>query len=231
MARIGRQGKPLGATPDAGGTITGGMADLTLVIGSKRLSSWSLRAWLALKATGATFEEVVIALDEPETHARILAHSPSGRVPVLKDGERVVWESLAICEYLAERFPDAGLWPADANARANARAVAAEMHAGFAALRNDMPFECGAERPGEGHTTGALADIERIVELWRQCRASFGTGGDFLFGGFGIADCMYAPVVSRLITYAVPLDDVAGAYVEAVWALPAMRKWAVAARA
>lgn len=206
------------------------MADLTLVIGSKRLSSWSLRAWLALKATGAPFEEVVIPLDTPETHARILEHSPSGRVPVCKDGGTVVWESLAICEYLAERFPDAGLWPADADARAQARAVAAEMHAGFADLRQDMPFECGADRPGEGHTSGALADIARIAAMWRECRARFGAGGDFLFGGFGIADCMYAPVVSRLITYAVPLDDAAGAYAEAVWALPEMRAWVAAAR-
>lgn len=206
------------------------MADLTLVIGSKRLSSWSLRAWLALKATGAPFQEIVIALDEPETRGRILEHSPSGRVPVCKDGGTVVWESLAICEYLAERFPDAGLWPADADARAQARAVAAEMHAGFADLREAMPFECGADRPGEGHTPGALADIARIAAMWRECRARFGAGGDFLFGGFGIADCMYAPVVSRLITYAVPLDDAAGAYAEAVWALPAMRAWVAAAR-
>ena len=207
------------------------MADLTLVIGSKRMSSWSLRAWLALEATGAPFEEIVIPLDTPETHGRILEHSPSGRVPALKDGEQVVWESLAICEYLAERFPDAGLWPSDADARAQARAVAAEMHAGFADLRQDMSFECGADRPGEGHTSGALADIARIAAMWRECRARFGAGGDFLFGAFGIADCMYAPVVSRLITYAEPLDDAAGAYVEAVWALPAMREWAAAARA
>ena len=207
------------------------MADLTLVIGSKRLSSWSLRAWLAHKATGAPFEEVVIPLDTPETHARILEHSPSGRVPACKDGGTVVWESLAICEYLAERFPGAGLWPTEDEARAHARAVAAEMHAGFADLREDMAFRCGEGRPGEGRTSGALADIARVTELWRHCRARFGAGGDFLFGGFGIADCMYAPVASRLITYAVPLDDVAGAYVEAVWALPAMREWVAAARA
>ena len=205
------------------------MSRLTIVIGSKSLSSWSLRGWLALKLSGARFDEVVIPLDQPTTRRRILAHSPAGRVPVLKDGAVTVWESLAICEYLAERFPEAGLWPDGAEARAHARVVAAEMHAGFADLRRDMPMDCPARRPGEGQTSGALADIARVTEIWRHCRRRFGSGGDFLFGRVGAADAMYAPVVSRFVTYDVPLDEVSAAYREAVLALPAMREWLAAA--
>lgn len=205
------------------------MAQLTIVIGSKRLSSWSLRGWLALRLTGAAFDEVVIPLDQPDTRQRILEHSPAGRVPVLKDGAVTVWESLAICEYLAERFPAAGLWPDEPAARAHARAVAAEMHAGFADLRRDMPFDCPARRGGEGGTPGARADIARVTELWRDCRQRFGGDGAFLFGRAGIADAMYAPVVSRLVTYEVALDEVSAAYRDAVLAWPAMAEWLAAA--
>lgn len=205
------------------------MSRLTIVIGSKRLSSWSLRGWLALKLSGARFDEVVIPLDQPSTRQRILEHSPAGRVPILKDGAVSVWESLAICEYLAERFPEAGLWPEGAEARAHARVVAAEMHAGFAALRRDMAMDCPARRPGQGQTPGALADIARVSEIWRDCRRRFGSGGDFLFGRPGAADAMYAPVVSRFVTYDVPLDEVSAAYRDAVLALPAMREWLAAA--
>ncbi len=205
------------------------MSRLTIVIGSKRLSSWSLRGWLALKLSGARFDEVVIPLDQPSTRQRILEHSPAGRVPILKDGAVTVWESLAICEYLAERSPKAGLWPEGAEARAHARVVAAEMHAGFADLRRDMPMDCPARRPGEGQTPGALADIARVTEIWRDCRRRFGSGGDFLFGRVGAADAMYAPVVSRFVTYDVPLDEVSAAYRDAVLALPAMREWLAAA--
>ena len=205
------------------------MSRLTIVIGSKRLSSWSLRGWLALKLSGARFDEVVIPLDQPSTRQRILEHAPAGRVPILKDGAVTVWESLAICEYLAERSPKAGLWPEGAEARAHARVVAAEMHAGFADLRRDMPMDCPARRPGEGQTPGALADIARVSEIWRDCRRRFGSGGDFLFGRPGAADAMYAPVVSRFVTYDVPLDEVSAAYREAVLALPAMREWLAAA--
>ncbi|MCZ6848714.1 MAG: glutathione S-transferase family protein [Alphaproteobacteria bacterium] len=205
------------------------MSRLTIVIGSKRLSSWSLRGWLALKLSGARFDEVVIPLDQPSTRQRILEHSPAGRVPILKDGAVTVWDSLAICEYLAERFPEAGLWPEGAEARAHARVVAAEMHAGFAALRRDMAMDCPARRPGQGQTPGALADIARVSEIWRDCRRRFGSGGDFLFGRPGAADAMYAPVVSRFVTYDVPLDEVSAAYRDAVLALPAMREWLAAA--
>jgi glutathione S-transferase len=207
------------------------MAQLTIVIGSKRLSSWSLRGWLALRLTGAAFEEVVIPLDQPTTRRRILAHSPAGRVPVLKDGAVTVWESLAICEYLAERFPAAGLWPDEPAARALARAVAAEMHAGFADLRRDMAMDCLARRPGEGDTPAARADIARVSEIWRDCRQRFGGGGEFLFGSVGAADAMYAPVVSRFVTYGVALDQVSAAYRDAVLALPAMAEWLAAAAA
>ena len=205
--------------------------DLTLVIGNKAYSSWSLRPWLALKHTGRPFREILVPLRRPDTRARILEHSPSGRVPCLKDGGRVIWDSLAICEYLAERFPDAALWPGDAEARALARAVSAEMHSGFAALRTHMSMDLKAAHPGEGRTPETEADIARIAALWRGMRERFGQGGDFLFGRFSIADAMYAPVVTRFVTYGVALDAVGQAYVEAVQALPAMREWTAAALA
>ncbi len=207
------------------------MVEFTLIIGNKNYSSWSLRAWLAMAASGAAFDEVRIPLDAPDTRARILEHSSAGRVPVLHDGGLTIWESLAICEHLAERFPGAGLWPADPAARAQARAVACEMHAGFAALRRGMPMNCRARLPGKGRSPAVDADIARIAEIWRECRARFGAGGDFLFGGFGVADAMFAPVASRFTTYAVGLDPVSQAYVDAVLARPAMQAWYAAARA
>lgn len=207
------------------------MGELTIVIGNKNYSSWSLRAWIAVAATGAEFDEIRIPLDQPDTRTRIVEHSPAGKVPVLRHGALMVWESLAICEYLAERFPAAGLWPDDDAARAHARAVACEMHAGFAALRKAMPMNCRAALPGKGHSPEADADIARIAEIWRQCRDKFGAGGDFLFGRFGVADAMFAPVASRFTTYAVKLDPVAQAYVDAVLALPAMQAWYEAANA
>ena len=207
------------------------MGKLTIVIGNKNYSSWSLRGWIALKASGAGFDEIRIPLDQPDTRARILEHSPAARVPVLRDGALAVWESLAICEYLAECFPDAGLWPDDNAARIRARVVACEMHAGFAALRKALPMNCRAALPGKGHSPAADADIARIAEIWRDCRENFGAGGDFLFGRFTVADAMFAPVVSRFTTYAVELDAVGQAYVDAVMSLPAMQAWYEAARA
>ena len=207
------------------------MGKLTIVIGNKNYSSWSLRGWIALKATGAEFDEIRIPLDTPDSRAGILEHSPAGKVPVLRDGALVVWESLAICEYLAEHFPAAGLWPDDDAARVHARVVACEMHAGFAALRKAMPMNCRAALPGKGGSPAADADIARIAAIWRECRDKFGAGGDFLFGRFGVADAMFAPVASRFTTYAVDLDPVSRAYVDAVLALPAMEAWYEAARA
>jgi glutathione S-transferase len=184
-----------------------------------------------MKQTGAPFAEIVIPLDRPETAAAIAAHSPSGLVPVLHHDGDSVWDSLAIGEYLAERFPDRGLWPADAAARAVARAVVAEMHAGFRELRTHMPMNARALCPGRGRTDGVGADIARIARLWRDCRSRFGDGGPFLFGKWSLADAFFAPVVSRFHTYAVELDPVGSAYVDAVCAQPDVVEWFAAARA
>lgn len=207
------------------------MSDLTLILGNKAYSSWSLRPWLALKHTGRPFAEVVIPLRRPDTKARILEHSPAGKVPVLKHGDLAVWDSLAICEYLADLFPDSALWPQNPAARAVARAVSAEMHSGFQALRSSMPMDLKRKAPGEGMTEATVADIARVSALWADCRARFGDGGPFLFGRFSIADAMYAPVVTRFDTYGVALGDTARAYADAVLAMPAMRDWTEAGRA
>ncbi len=204
---------------------------LTLVIGNKNYSSWSMRPWLVMRQAGIEFDEVRIPLYRPETLADLRAWSPSGLVPLLRDGDLKVWDSLAICEYLAERFPDRALWPAGREARAVARAVSAEMHAGFGALRGAMSMNIRRRYPDKGRTPDCLRDIERILGLWGDCRARFGAGGAFLFGAFSIADAMYAPVVLRFRTYAVELDAVAQAYAEAILALPALREWVAAAEA
>ena len=208
-----------------------GMSDLLIVLGNKNYSSWSLRPWLALKATGQPFREEIIWLYKPGSKERILQHSPAGKVPVLKDGALVVWESLAICEYLAERFPTAKLWPDDRAARAVARSVATEMHGGFAGLRRDLSMDIRARIADRVPAADAQADIARIIEIWRDCRSRYGAGGPMLFGRFSIADCMYAPVVTRFVTYGVALDPVCSAYRDAVMALPAMQEWIAAARA
>lgn len=200
-----------------------------LVIGDKNLSSWSLRPWLALRVAGLDFAEINIRLGQPETKREILRHSPSGKVPCLIDGQTVVWDSLAICEYAAELAPS--LWPADAALRAEARAVSAEMHAGFAALRQHMTMEISAQRPGEGRTPEVEADIARIVALWEACRVRHGAGGPFLFGRFSIADAMYAPVVWRFTTYAVAVPPVIRTWMDAMLALPAIQEWCAAALA
>lgn len=195
----------------------------TLVIGTKRFSSWSLRPWLLLKVAGAAFDEVEIALRQPETKQRILDWSPSGKVPLLVHGALRIWDSLAICEYLAELFPT--LWPEDREARALARSVAAEMHSGFMPLRQTCPMDVGAVTPLPEPPPEVAADLARIQALWSDCRNRFGQGGSFLFGRFSVADAMYAPVVTRLRTYAIPLDAVSEAYCRAVEDLPAMREW------
>lgn len=207
------------------------MPKCVLVVGDKNYSSWSLRGWLPLKQTGIDFEEIVVPLMSPETRSTILAHSPSGKVPLLKYGEDTVWDSLAIAEYLAEHFPDAGLWPADPAARAVARSVTAEMHAGFMALRRALPMNLRAHFPGHPHAADVDADIARVQALWRDCRSRFGAGGPFLFGRFTVADAFYAPVVGRFRSYDVPLDPVCQAYADAVWQAPAMQEWVAAALA
>jgi glutathione S-transferase len=207
----------------------GGEPAFTLHLGNKNYSSWSLRAYLAAAQTGARFREDIVWLNEPSFQEQIRVRSPSGRVPALTCGDLTVWDSLAIIEYLAERYPGAGLWPEEAAARARARAVSAEMHAGFAALREAMPMNIRARRPGVGHSPAALSDIARVVEIWRDCLAR--SGGPSLFGGLGAADCMYAPVVCRFETYAVEVPaDLAG-YADRVLAHPPMVRWARAAAA
>lgn len=205
------------------------MAKCVLVIGNKNYSSWSLRAWLAAKQTGVAFEEILVPLMRPETRAAILAHSPSGKVPLLRLGDDQVWDSLAIAEYLAERFPAAGLWPADPSARAEARSVAAEMHAGFMPLRRALPMNLRAHLPGRPRAADVEADIARIQDIWTSCRTRFGATGPFLFGGFTIADAFYAPVVARFRSYDVPLADACRAYADAVWQTPDMQAWVAAA--
>ncbi|HLI12011.1 MAG TPA: glutathione S-transferase family protein [Alphaproteobacteria bacterium] len=207
------------------------MTDIAIVLGDKSVSSWSLRGWIALKATGVPFTEIMIRLRRGEaTRADILRHSPSGKVPLLKHKGTLVWESLAICEFLAETYPAAGLWPADPAARALARSVAAEMHAGFAALRSNMPMDMRASLPGQGMAEGVQADIDRIAAIWRECREKHGKDGPFLFGRFTAADAMYAPVVSRFITYGVKLDPICAAYRDAMWQHSAMQEWLAAAK-
>ncbi len=205
------------------------MANCVLVIGNKNYSSWSLRAWLALKRTGIDFQEILVPLMRPETKAAILAHSPSGKVPLLRLGDDQVWDSLSIAETLAERFPAAGLWPAAATARATARSVSAEMHAGFMALRRALPMNLRAHLPGRPRAADAEADIARVQDIWTSCRTRFGAAGPFLFGGFTIADAFYAPVVGRFRTYDVALTDVCQAYADAVWQTPDMQAWVAAA--
>lgn len=208
------------------------MSRPTLVIGDKNKSSWSLRPWLALKIGGVDFEEKQVFLDRKDTKANIKAIAPgaAGKVPIYLDGELVVWESLAICETVAEAVPE--LWPAARAARAHARAIANEMHAGFVSLRRSCPFDLKKKQEGLTINPEAGADVYRITHIWRETRERFGAGGPYLFGAKpNIADCMYAPVVARITSYGIPIDEGARAYVDAIWALPAMQEWKTAALA
>jgi glutathione S-transferase len=205
------------------------MAGLFLLIGNRKYSSWSLRPWIVLKQAGLTFEEKLVRLHQPDTTAKIKKYSPSGKVPFLKHGKVEVWESLAICEYLAEAFPKAGLWPKDKAARARARAVANEMHGGFADLRRYLPMDVNRRIDEPARAAAVKGEIDRIAEIWSQCRRKFGKDGPFLFGKFSIADGMYAPVVTRFVTYGVKLPPVAAAYVKTMINLPAMQEWIAAA--
>jgi glutathione S-transferase len=206
------------------------MGNLLLVIGTKSWSSWSLRPWLALKQSGLAFEEELIELRQPDSKSKILAHSPSGKVPVLKNGALVVWDSLAICEYIAELACAVPLWPENKGARAVARSISAEMHAGFPALRQHLSMDAGRILPLPELPADAQADIDRVKEIWNDCRDRFGAGGPFLFGRWSNADAMFAPVVLRFQTYGVDLDPVCAAYAEAVLALPSMQEWIAAAQ-
>jgi glutathione S-transferase len=207
------------------------MTELRLVIGNKSYSSWSFRAWLFARHTGAPFREVRIPLDQPDTREQIMKYSPAGKVPVLVDGDMTVWDSLAICEYLAERFPAARGWPQEPRARALARSVSAEMHSGFMALRSEMPMNCRGRRAGVTPSAAAKTDIARITSIWETCRARHGAEGPWLFGRFSIADAMYAPVAFRLYCYGVGVPGAAAAWQQTVFAHPAVREWVSAAKA
>ncbi len=202
---------------------------LTLIIGNKNYSSWSFRPWIALKAAGINFDEIVISLDAPDFKQRVLSESPAGKVPVLIDGTLRVWESLAILEYLAEKFPAIGLWPNEPAARAHARAIASEMHAGFGPLRGHCPMNMRRPIKKRELTPEVEANVRRIDAMWSDCRARFGTSGSFLFGRFSAADAMYAPVVSRFASYAIDVGAASRAYMKAITALPAYIDWKAAA--
>ncbi len=205
-------------------------AGLTLVIGNKNYSSWSMRPWVTLTAFGIPFHEVRVLLDKPDTSARIADYSGAGRVPVLVAGEMTIWDSLAICEYLAEQFPEKHLWPQDVAARAMARSVVAEMHSGFADLRSAMSMNIRMSLPGRGRTPGAQGDIGRISEIWEECLSRFGHH-QYLFGDFSIADAFFAPVVMRFRTYGVALAPALQAYCERIQAHPAVARWVTEALA
>jgi glutathione S-transferase len=206
------------------------MDKLELVIGNKAYSSWSLRPWLVLKQAGADFTETRVPLYVHGYKEELLKYAPSGKVPVLRHGGVTMWDSLAICEYLAERFPEARLWPEDVAVRALARSISAEMHSGFTAIRGAMPFNCRAT--GRRVSIGAeiQQEIDRVQGLWRDCRAHHGKGGPWLFGRFSIADAMWIPVALRFVTYSVPLDAVAQSYSHAALHHPAVEEWTAAAR-
>lgn len=204
--------------------------DLRLVIGNKNYSSWSMRPWVLLREAGILFEEVQLKFDDAANVIGVEAYSPTRKVPVLMVDGAPVWDSLAICETVAEMFPEKQLWPADARARQMARSICAEMHAGFRKLRGAMPMNIRASHPGKGMSPEVRQDIDRIVAIWQSCRERFGQGGAMLFGRFTVADAYYTPVVMRFMTHAVALPPAAQAYADAVRALPAVQEWMAAAR-
>jgi glutathione S-transferase len=202
---------------------------LHLVIGNKNYSSWSFRPWLAMKVADLAFEETLISLDAPDFKPRLTELGGAGKVPVLIDGDTRVWESLAILEYLAEKFKGAALWPRHPAARAHARAIASEMHAGFQPLRRQLPMNIRRPVMPRALDPDAAADVARIDAIWGECRGRFGDGGPFLYGAFGAADAMYAPVIWRFHTYAVEVSAAARDYMQALMTLPAWHEWREAA--
>lgn len=200
---------------------------LKLILGNKNYSSWSLRPWLALAEHDIPFEEEVLNIYDPASKAKILSYSPAGKMPILIDGESTIWDSIAILETLADKFPQLDLWPKDPAARALARSISAEMHSGFVPLRKAMPMNLkrAPAPPKAGFADDVKADIKRICDIFKDARTRFGTRGDFLFGAFSAADCMYAPVATRLRTYAVKLDTVCEDYVEAIHSLSSFKRW------
>jgi glutathione S-transferase len=198
---------------------------LHLIIGDKLLSSWSLRGALALDLTGATYTEELIKLNQPDTRERLLKHSPTGKVPLLQTSRGTIADSLAIAEYLAEQFPSEQLWPTDIAARAQARSACAQMHSGFFAMRNHMPFNLSHDAPLNPVPPEVTADIERMLALWAECRAVASESGPYLFGRLSLADAFFAPIAVRLRTYRVALPAIDEAYVETVYQWPAFKAW------
>ncbi len=206
------------------------MDKFELVIGNKAYSSWSLRPWLVLRHAQVFFTETRVPLYVHGYKEELLKYAPSGKVPVLKHGTVTVWDSLAICEYLAELFPQAALWPQDPSIRALARSISAEMHSGFTAIRGAMPFNCRASGRHVPITAEIQKEIDRVQGLWRDCRAVYGKAGTWLFGDFSVADAMYVPVALRFLTYGVSLDPVAQSYAEMISYDPAVQEWVAAAK-
>ena len=204
------------------------MAPLTLVIGNKNYSTWSLRAWLFMKHAGVEFQEILVPLDTPETREQLERYGPSGRVPVLRQGTLCVWDSLAICEYIAE-LSGRG-WPQAREARAVARSVCAEMHSGFTTLRSLWPMNARARNRRTAVTAALAADVERIDEIWNDCRSRFGSGGPWLFGDYSVADAMYAPAVLRFNTYGAHISQTARWYMASVLEDAALQEWLQGAR-
>ncbi|KIQ57545.1 glutathione S-transferase family protein [Pseudomonas fluorescens] len=198
---------------------------LHLIIGDKKISSWSLRAWLALTLTGAKYTEELVRLYQPDTRQKLLKYSATAKVPLLKTESGVIADSLAIAEYLAEQFPEAGLWPRDVAARAQARSACAQMHSGFFALRTHMPFDLAHDAPLSPMPADVQAEIERMLALWAECRAVATDAGPYLFGTLGLADAFFLPVAVRLRTYQVELPAIDAAYVETLYQWPAFKAW------
>jgi glutathione S-transferase len=203
---------------------------MKLIIGNRNYSSWSLRPYVAMKAAGIPFDVERISFNDPTWKSRVGTRLVPAKVPVLVDGDETIWDSLAILEYLAERFPERGLWPSDASARAIARSVCAEMHSSFSALRQNMPMNVTASLPGFGWNLAVQADIERLCALWAECRARFGSNGPFLFGQFSNADAMFAPVVLRFISYEVRISEDAATYCKTIREMDAVKTWVLEAR-
>ena len=204
---------------------------MKLIIGNKNYSSWSLRPWIAMRHAGIAFDEELVPLYEPGSREKVMQYSPTGTVPCLVDGDLTVWESLAILDYLADKFPGKKLWPDDLKARGHARAISSEMHAGFGALRQHCPMNMRRDRSNPRELTPQVkANVERIDAIWSGTRARFGAGGPFLLGAFSNADAMYAPMVSRFASYAIPVSPASQSYMSAMMALPVWKEWEEAGR-